>query len=195
MKTAARRGRRGLHPVQAARGWKSIAYVELASIWTPTGSGRTLFEGAGSRRRALFSTERVTLPPCFRSPAPLGPHPAEGRRPIRTPARRSGAGRLTQVAARTVPSRKIRRRPGFGLLQRRCNNGLRLSAKSLRDLNTDCRFFLTKRRKTHIICGSAGGVPEWLKGADCKSVGLTPTLVRIQPPPPAFGRRAAESGG
>src|SRR5690606_28244233 len=29
-----------------------------------------------------------------------------------------------------------------------------------------------------------GGVPEWLKGADCKSVGLAPTLVRIQPPPP-----------
>src|SRR4029079_4517633 len=47
-----------------------------------------------------------------------------------------------------------------------------------------CRFFLTKRRKTHIISGSAGGVPERLKGADCKSVGLAPTLVRIPPPPP-----------
>src|SRR5258706_16270033 len=33
-----------------------------------------------------------------------------------------------------------------------------------------------------------GGVPEWLKGADCKSVGLAPTLVRIQPPPPNDGR-------
>src|SRR5258706_15976222 len=33
-----------------------------------------------------------------------------------------------------------------------------------------------------------GGVPEWLKGADCKSVGLAPTLVRIQPPPPLDGR-------
>src|SRR5882672_11649510 len=31
----------------------------------------------------------------------------------------------------------------------------------------------------------AGGVPERLKGADCKSVGLAPTLVRIQPPPPS----------
>src|SRR5690554_4483886 len=30
-----------------------------------------------------------------------------------------------------------------------------------------------------------GGIPEWLKGADCKSVGLAPTLVRIQLPPPA----------
>ena len=27
-------------------------------------------------------------------------------------------------------------------------------------------------------------MPEWLKGADCKSVGLAPTLVRIQLPPP-----------
>src|SRR5215213_23720 len=50
-----------------------------------------------------------------------------------------------------------------------------------------CRHFLTKRRKSHIISGSAGGVPERLKGADCKSVGLAPTLVRIQPPPPHFG--------
>src|SRR5690349_9212548 len=33
-----------------------------------------------------------------------------------------------------------------------------------------------------------GGVPEWLKGADCKSVGLAPTLVRIQPSPPRFPR-------
>src|SRR6516162_5395992 len=32
-----------------------------------------------------------------------------------------------------------------------------------------------------------GGVPEWLKGADCKSVGLAPTLVRIQPSPPLKG--------
>src|SRR5260221_14375224 len=38
--------------------------------------------------------------------------------------------------------------------------------------------------KLNIISGSAGGVPERLKGADCKSVGLAPTLVRIQPPPP-----------
>ena len=36
----------------------------------------------------------------------------------------------------------------------------------------------------HNLKFSAGGVPEWLKGADCKSVGLAPTLVRIQPPPP-----------
>src|SRR6185312_4634196 len=56
---------------------------------------------------------------------------------------------------------------------------------SLRHLKW-CRFFLTKRRKIHIISGSAGGVPERLKGADCKSVGLAPTLVRIQPPPPSF---------
>src|SRR3954470_23636383 len=40
------------------------------------------------------------------------------------------------------------------------------------------------RGKLNIISGSAGGVPERLKGADCKSVGLAPTLVRIQPPPP-----------
>ena len=43
-------------------------------------------------------------------------------------------------------------------------------------------------------------MPEWLKGADCKSVGLAPTLVRIQPPPPASrwlvaGRLQAEVGG
>ena len=50
--------------------------------------------------------------------------------------------------------------------------------------------FLTKRRNSNIILGSAGGVPEWLKGADCKSVGLAPTLVRIQPPPP----RSPQSG-
>src|SRR5258706_9921960 len=37
-----------------------------------------------------------------------------------------------------------------------------------------------------------GGVPEWLKGADCKSVGLAPTLVRIQPSPP--GLKAVEIG-
>src|SRR5258708_13795846 len=57
--------------------------------------------------------------------------------------------------------------------------------------------------KLNIIAGSAGGVPERLKGADCKSVGLAPTLVRIQPPPPdtrAKGRAklqqsAAESLG
>src|SRR3954471_20408470 len=42
--------------------------------------------------------------------------------------------------------------------------------------------------KLNIIAGSAGGVPERLKGADCKSVGLAPTLVRIHPPPPVFGR-------
>ncbi len=29
-----------------------------------------------------------------------------------------------------------------------------------------------------------GGVPEWLKGADCKSAGLRPTKVRILPSPP-----------
>ena len=29
-----------------------------------------------------------------------------------------------------------------------------------------------------------GGMPERLKGADCKSVGLAPTLVQIQLPPP-----------
>ncbi len=31
-----------------------------------------------------------------------------------------------------------------------------------------------------------GGVPEWLKGTDCKSVAYA-TLVRIQPPPPFTG--------
>src|SRR5215467_647308 len=29
-----------------------------------------------------------------------------------------------------------------------------------------------------------GGVPKRPKGADCKSAGSTPSLVRIQPPPP-----------
>src|SRR5258706_12837445 len=43
---------------------------------------------------------------------------------------------------------------------------------------------LTSYLKSLKISGSAGGVPERLKGADCKSVGLAPTLVRIQPPPP-----------
>ena len=63
--------------------------------------------------------------------------------------------------------------------------------------------FLTKRRKQKIIYGPVGGVPEWLKGADCKSVGLAPTLVRIQPPPPSDtervkrgkGSRVLETGG
>jgi hypothetical protein len=32
----------------------------------------------------------------------------------------------------------------------------------------------------------SGEVPEWLKGADCKSAGLRPTKVRILPSPPAF---------
>ena len=33
---------------------------------------------------------------------------------------------------------------------------------------------------------NAGGVPEWLKGADCKSAAVMATLVRIQPPPPSM---------
>src|SRR5712692_5175470 len=54
---------------------------------------------------------------------------------------------------------------------------------------------LTKHRKYHIISGFAGGVPERLKGADCKSVGLAPTLVRIQPPPPGhLGGGEAQCG-
>src|SRR5438045_3675835 len=55
-----------------------------------------------------------------------------------------------------------------------------------------CRsaFSLPSRGKANIISGSAGGVPERLKGADCKSVGLAPTLVRIQPPPPVSGAPA-----
>lgn len=44
--------------------------------------------------------------------------------------------------------------------------------------------FDTGFESVHNLKFSAGGVPEWLKGADCKSVGLAPTLVRIQPPPP-----------
>ena len=39
-------------------------------------------------------------------------------------------------------------------------------------------------KSVHNYKFSAGGVPEWLKGADCKSVDLASTLVRIQPPPP-----------
>lgn len=31
-------------------------------------------------------------------------------------------------------------------------------------------------------------MPEWLKGADCKSAAVTATLVRIQPPPPSLKR-------
>src|SRR3954469_22415634 len=49
--------------------------------------------------------------------------------------------------------------------------------------------------KLNIIAGSAGGVPERLKGADCKSVGLAPTLVRIQPPPPVVGCLQRREGG
>ena len=63
-------------------------------------------------------------------------------------------------------------------------NSLQNSAKS-------CRRVLTKRRKTHIISGSAGGVPERLKGADCKSVGLAPSKVRILPPPPTESRNSS----
>ena len=59
----------------------------------------------------------------------------------------------------------------------------------MRFLSTAGHSLLTNWRNYHIISGSAGGVPEWLKGADCKSVGLAPTLVRIQPPPPGFLRR------
>ena len=48
-------------------------------------------------------------------------------------------------------------------------------------VNTD----LTVRKSSPIIVGSSSGeVPEWLKGADCKSVDLASTLVRIQPSPP-----------
>ena len=32
-----------------------------------------------------------------------------------------------------------------------------------------------------------GGVAEWLKATDCKSVLLTSTKVRILPPPPVWG--------
>lgn len=46
------------------------------------------------------------------------------------------------------------------------------------------KAFDTDYESVHNLKFSAGGVPEWLKGADCKSVGLAPTLVRIQPPPP-----------
>jgi hypothetical protein len=53
---------------------------------------------------------------------------------------------------------------------------------------------LTQPAAPKIICGSLGGVPERLKGADCKSVGLAPTLVRIQPPPPADIRRRCGCG-
>ncbi len=58
-------------------------------------------------------------------------------------------------------------------------------------------LFVQIPRKSWIIESFPGGVPEWLKGADCKSVGLAPTLVRIQPPPPAqFGCQSGhrESG-
>src|SRR4026208_177888 len=41
--------------------------------------------------------------------------------------------------------------------------------------------------------GYVGGMPEWLKGADCKSAGLAPTKVRILLPP--FGRRPAVQAG
>ena len=40
-----------------------------------------------------------------------------------------------------------------------------------------------------------GGVPKWPNGSDCKSDGLTPSKVRILPPPPAFARSEAQSEG
>jgi hypothetical protein len=39
-----------------------------------------------------------------------------------------------------------------------------------------------------------GEVAEWLKAADCKSAGLRPTLVRIQPSPPSPGELQGVSG-
>ena len=51
---------------------------------------------------------------------------------------------------------------------------------------TQARVYLDSLKKhLHNPEFAFGGVPEWLKGADCKSVGLAPTLVRIQLPPPA----------
>src|SRR5690554_6375324 len=51
---------------------------------------------------------------------------------------------------------------------------------------TELQVRLDINKKTpHNTKFAFGGMPEWLKGADCKSVGLAPTLVRIQLPPPA----------
>ena len=38
-----------------------------------------------------------------------------------------------------------------------------------------------------------GGIPEWPKGADCKSVALA-SMVRIHLPPPIFNGRIAQLG-
>ena len=38
-----------------------------------------------------------------------------------------------------------------------------------------------------------GSVPKWPTGADCKSAGLTPSLVRIQPGPPKRFAQAHEN--
>lgn len=51
--------------------------------------------------------------------------------------------------------------------------------------------FLVKRLDDILKCVhnsifASGGMSEWLKEADCKSVGPAPTLVRIQLPPPAL---------
>ena len=51
-------------------------------------------------------------------------------------------------------------------------------------MNISSEAFDNGFESVHNLEFSAGGVPEWLKGADCKSVGLAPTLVRIQSPPP-----------
>ena len=40
-----------------------------------------------------------------------------------------------------------------------------------------------------------GEVAEWLKAADCKSAGLRPTLVRIQPSPPFLLRQKTNKFG
>src|SRR5690554_2585834 len=49
--------------------------------------------------------------------------------------------------------------------------------------NFDIRLDTPKKTKHNTKFG-VGGMSEWLKEADCKSVGLAPTLVRIQLPPP-----------
>ena len=46
----------------------------------------------------------------------------------------------------------------------------------------------TKRKKKKF-----GGIPEWPKGADCKSVALA-SMVQIHLPPPVFNGRIAQLG-
>src|ERR1043166_7656456 len=183
--------------------WKGIAYFERRGLRVDGPKGPPPpFGRRRARRRAALPAERQHRGNPGAGRNRPGPDAAEGRGRSRADPEhpydpRVGSFRALQPASR---ERSCAREPEdflARLLQRaRGAAGAWLSG-SVRDIEKQNigipPHFLTKRRIIRIISGSAGGVPERLKGADCKSVGLAPTLVRIQPPPPAFRAPGVES--